>query len=431
MFGRKRFGDFYDDDLFLGNLKELQKKEEAKANADEAESSDEIRMEHADRPEEAHLVKGTGKTPTRKPLANPEAMPKKAPEKKKAEKKKSASVADSPKKALFPLLPVQQVKEKKAPPKPLTAEEKEKLVKASLDGMYDVYANPDLAPEKKIDPIELGRYAVLFLCIFGFLTAGIFVFGKIYSYHRTYVINTRLQELVLSTDRFQDEYLKKSAPCVNSLTPQDILNGKKEETTGGETYTDAQQNLVNKLHQLKQINADTAGWITIEGTVVNYPVVWSEIKNYYLKHDFYGKTLSSGTLFIDERNSPVISENRNTVIYGHNMSDGSMFASLHDFSGANLFHRATIELATEDGIYVYKPFSAHESNAYDNYFETDFADDEAFLTFCDQINALSLYQTDTKFDKDSRILTLSTCKNEGGSRDRRFAVHAILVKVIR
>ena len=75
MFGRKRFSDFYDDDLFLGNLKELQKKEEAKANADEAESSDEIRMEHADRPEEAHLVKGSGKTPTRKPLANPEAMP--------------------------------------------------------------------------------------------------------------------------------------------------------------------------------------------------------------------------------------------------------------------------------------------------------------------------------------------------------------------
>ena len=160
-------------------------------------------------------------------------------------------------------------------------------------------------------------------------------------------------------------------------------------------------------------------------------MVWSEDSDFYLRHDFYGKTLASGTLFIDERNSPVISENRNTVIYGHNMGDGSMFASLHDFTSANLFHRATIEIATEDGIYVYKPFSAHESDAYDNYFETDFESDEEFLAFCDQMQFLSPYQTDTKFDKNSKLLTLSTCKNQGGSRDRRYAVHAILVKVIR
>ena len=89
------------------------------------------------------------------------------------------------------------------------------------------------------------------------------------------------------------------------------------------------------------------------------------------------------------------------------------------------------EIATEDGIYVYKPFSAHESNAYDNYFETDFASDEEFLTFCEQMAFLSLYQSDVSFDEDTRLLTLSTCKNESGSRDRRFAVHAVLVKIIR
>ncbi len=431
MFGRKKFGDFYDDDLFLGHLQEQQKKED-KVTGDEDSDSEEIKMEHADRP---RLIKEAGAAPARRPLANPESMPKKRPKKKTAEKKKPVSNENRPeKKGIFPfnVLPVKKVEEeKKAPPKPLTKEEKEKQIRDSLDGMYGVYRDPDLAPEKRVAPTELLRYAVLFLCIFGFFAAGIFVFGKIYSYHRTYVINTRLQELIKSVDRFQGEYLKKNTACINSLTPQDILNGKKEETTGGETYTEEQQNLVNKLHQLKQINQDTAGWITIDGTVVNYPVVWSEIKNYYLKHDFYGKTLASGTIYIDERNSPRIAENRNTVIYGHNMSDGSMFASLHDFSSATLFHGATIEIATEDGIYVYKPFSAHESDAYDNYFETDFANDEEFLTFCEQMAFLSLYQSDVTFDKDTRLLTLSTCKNEGGSRDRRFAVHAVLVKVIR
>jgi len=431
MFGRKKLDEFYDDDSFLGRLKAAQDEDEEATDTETDSSPDEIKMEHAEEPE---LVKAKGKTPSRRPLANPEAMPKRAP-KKKSEKKKPSVDEKKPdlKKILqFTVLPVKkEEEEKKAPPKPLTKEEKEKQIKDSLDGMYDVYKDPEHAPEKKIATGDLVRYAVLFACIFGFFTAGIFVFGKIYSYHRTYVINTRLQELIASTDRFQDEYLKKNAACVNSLTPQDILNGKKEETTGGETYTEKQQNLVNKIHQLKQINPDTAGWITVSGTVVNYPVVWSEAKNFYLKRDFYGKSLSSGTLYIDERNSPTVADNRNTVIYGHNMSDGSMFASLHDFSSATLFHSAVIEIATADGIYVYKPFSAHESDAYDNYFETDFASDEEFLTFCEQMSFLSLYQTDTTFDKNSRILTLSTCKNENGSRDRRFAVHAILIKVIR
>ncbi|MBQ3074744.1 MAG: class B sortase [Clostridia bacterium] len=428
MFGKRKFKDFYDDDLFLGRLDEMLEKDK-KEQADEELTSDEIQMEHAESPAEQNLIKVKGDAPKRRPLANPEAMPKNVP-KKPHEKKKPAPEEKKKEKALIPILPVKAVKEKK-PSRPLTKEEKEKLIKASLDGMYDVYQDPEHAPEKQVSPAELWRYAILFLCIFGFLTAGIFVFGKIFSYYRTYVVNTRLQELVSSADRFQEEYLKKNMGCVNSLTPQDILNGKKEETTGGDTYSEEQQNLVNKIHQLKKINPDTAGWITVKGTVVNYPVVWSEVPNFYLKRDFYGKSLASGTLFIDERNSPVISENRNTVIYGHNMSDGSMFASLHDFSSATLFHGTTIEIATENGIYVYKPFSAHESDAYDNYFETDFATDEDFLTFCEQMAFLSLYQTDVEFDKDTPILTLSTCKNEGGSRDRRFAVHAILVKVIR
>ena len=431
MFGKKRLGSFYDDDSFLDHLKEEQTKEE-KLNGAEDSDSEEIKMEHAEKPS---LIKEQSTAPNRRPLANPESMPKKQAKKKTSEKKKPASNENRPdKKGIFPftIIPVKKVEEeKKAPPKPLTKEEKEKQIRDSLDGMYDVYKDPELSPEKQVAPADFLRYAVLFICIFGFFTAGIFVFGKIYSYHRTYVINTRLQELVNSVDRFQGEYLKKDLACVNSLTPQDILNGKKEETTGGETYTKEQQNLVNKLYQLKQINQDTAGWITIDGTVVNYPVVWSETKNFYLKRDFYGKSLASGTIYIDERNSPNIAENRNTVIYGHNMSDGSMFASLHDFTSATLFHGATIEIATEDGIYVYKPFSAHESNAYDNYFETDFASDEEFLTFCEQMAFLSLYQSDVSFDEDTRLLTLSTCKNESGSRDRRFAVHAVLVKIIR
>ena len=412
-------------------LRKFLKKDEEDEFAD-FDSSEEPRLEHSDHLDQANIVKGDGSAPKRIPLANLESMPKPTPKKIAVAKEKPADKkADKKEKAPPAVLPFKQIVEKITPAKPLTKEEKEKVVKSSLDGMFDVYQNPEHAPEKKLAAGELWRYAVLFLCIFGFLGAGIFVFNKIYSYHRTYVVNTELQELVSSDDYFQDEYLKKMTSCVTTLTPQEILNGKKPEITGGQTYTESQQKLVNKLHQLKSINPDTAGWITVAGTVVNYPVVWTDVSNYYLKHNFYGESLSSGTIYIDERNSPTVAENLNTVIYGHNMSDGSMFASLHDFSSATVFYNATIQLATPDGIYIYKPFSAHESDAYDNYFETDFATTEEFLAFCEQMQFISLHQTETEFDEDTRLLTLSTCKNENGSRDRRFAVHAVLVKVIR
>ncbi len=310
--------------------------------------------------------------------------------------------------------------------------DKEEEIKKSLDGMYGVFEDPNKRAKKTLTKRNMVRYAVLFLCIFGFFTAGAFVFGKLYEYYRSYVVYSGLQELVEEKDFFHEEYLPKSASSVITLTPQDILSGKKEtDSNSSGTFTEDQQNLVGKIGQLQKINPDTAGWITIGGTVVNYPLVWSETKNYYLRRDFYGKVLSSGTIYIDERNSPNIAENRNTVIYGHNMKDGSMFASIHDFANASVFYGATIEIATAEGIFVYKPFSAHESDAYDNYFETDFVSDDDFINFCEQMAFISIFQADCEFDKNSQIITLSTCINDERSKDGRFAVHAILVKVIR
>ncbi len=305
-------------------------------------------------------------------------------------------------------------------------------IKASLEGMYGVYSDPEKNKKKTLGAFDYVRYGILFVCIFGFLTASFFVFRKLYDYYRAYVVYSGLQEMVSEKDRFADEYLKKALVSVETLTPADILAGKTHsDSAGNSTFTSEQETLVGKIAQLKKINADTAGWIKIEGTVVNYPIVWSSKRNYYLHRDFYGKTLSGGAIFIDPRNSSNIPQNRNTVIYGHNMSDGSMFASVHDFASASVFYSATIEIATSDGIYIYEPFSVHESNAFDNYFETDFVSDVDFINFCEQMAFISLYETEHTFNKNSQIITLSTCDNNEHSTDRRFAVHAVLSKVIR
>ncbi len=302
----------------------------------------------------------------------------------------------------------------------------------SLDGMYDVYKDPVQGHKKPTKAADILRYAFLFLCIFGFLFAGWFVFRKGYDYYRSYVINTQLQEFVTEKDRFQEEYSKKTPASISTQTPQDILNGVENisENLSG-VFTEEQALLVSKIGQLKKINPDTVGWITIDGTAVNYPMVWSEVKNYYLRRDFYGAVRSGGTIYMDERNSPDITKNKNTVIYGHNMVDGSMFAALHAFDSSSIFYGATIEITTEEGVFVYKPFSVHKSDAFDNYFETDFVSDEDFVNFCEQMAFISIFQTEHTFTKDSQIITLSTCGDSEAATNERFAVHAVLVQVIR
>lgn len=301
----------------------------------------------------------------------------------------------------------------------------------SLYGMHGV-RQADIGKAQAFSALDWLRYGILFLCIFGFLFAGYFVFSKLYDYYRAWEINSGLLEMVSTPDFFAEEYLKKASVGVPSLTPQDIMNGKTLQDSNYQSgFTEEEENLVSKILQLKKINPDTVGWITIEGTVVNYPVVHSNIKNYYLHRDFYKRVLSGGTIYTDERNSADITQNRNTVIYGHNMNDGSMFASLHDFSNSSLFYNATIRIATESGIFIYKPFSVHASNAYDNYFETDFENDSDFVQFCNDMQFMSLYETEYTFNENSQILTLSTCGDDDNSSEDRFAVHAVLVQVIR
>ncbi len=308
--------------------------------------------------------------------------------------------------------------------------EKENAVQKSLDGMFGIYKDRTKRPQKKLSRGDILRYAVLFVCIFGFFLTGYFVFRKLYDYYRSYVIYTGLQEMVEEADRFAADYMKKSPANAVSLTPLEAFDGKEESQNSG-AFSEEQESLVRKISQLKKINPDTVGWISIDGTVVNYPVVRSDRKDYYLRRDFYGKVLSGGSIYVDNRNSAKLTENRNTVIYGHNMADGSMFASIHDFTSASVFYNARIEITTEEGVFIYTPFSVHESHEYDNYFETNFVSDEDYVNFCEQIAFLSIFETTFLPNKDTQIITLSTCMDNESATEQRFAVHAYLSEVIR
>ena len=78
---------------------------------------------------------------------------------------------------------------------------------------------------------------------------------------------------------------------------------------------------------LQQINQEIVGWITMDDTQINYPIVQAKDNDYYLFRNYKGEDMRAGSIFMDYRND-VKSQNRNTILYGHRMKDGSMFGSL-------------------------------------------------------------------------------------------------------
>ncbi len=183
-----------------------------------------------------------------------------------------------------------------------------------------------------------------------------------------------------------------------------------------------------KFAKLKQTNPDVIGWITVPDTQIDYPVVKTSDNDYYLDHSITGAYLNSGTIFVDYRNERDWTD-KNTVIYGHNMASGAMFAHLAKFKSSS-FLRAHpyIYIQTENGIYVYKVFSVYETNKYNPYIRIHFGSDNDFLEWAKSMKSSSLKSVSYSFKSDDRVITMSTCTNGFGD-DGRLAVHAVLTEI--
>ena len=183
-----------------------------------------------------------------------------------------------------------------------------------------------------------------------------------------------------------------------------------------------------KLSSLAQKNPDLYGWITVDGTNINYPIVQGDDNSYYLNHAYTGDYLPIGAIFVDYRNNTSITKNYNTVIYGHNITSGTMFHDIEKFYNDEYFNDKYIVIYTMDGIYYYEPFSIYKARYDYQYFRTAFTSADDFIAFADEMRDNSQKEKDIEFTKNDRILTLSTCTNVINSE--RYALHARLVKTI-
>ena len=174
---------------------------------------------------------------------------------------------------------------------------------------------------------------------------------------------------------------------------------------------------------LSKINPETVGWLIIEDTGINYPVVQGADNEFYLKHQFDGRYNSSGCLFLDVKNDASFQE-FNQIIYGHYMNNQSMFSDLVKYKDQEFFdaHPAGW-LVTPSAAYRLQFFSGYVSDVLGDAWDTEFsaADYPQWLRKCQE---QSIFTADTVPDAEDRVLTLSTCSYE--FPNARFVLHAVL-----
>ena len=205
-----------------------------------------------------------------------------------------------------------------------------------------------------------------------------------------------------------------------------IKNGAGEVTTHSDHSAELAK-MRASLESLRNINPDIYAWIKVPGTNINYPVAKTDNNEYYLDHAYTGDNLVNGSIYADFRCVLPITENYNTVLYGHNVTSGSMFNHVTHFFKPEVFENTNIYIYTFDGIYVFKPFSIHEA-AYDSGYVDMGFDAEEFVAFATELAEMSDIKTDVTFTPGDRLITLSTCTN--GISTQRYALHGVLIETI-
>ncbi len=287
----------------------------------------------------------------------------------------------------------------------------------------------DMCPKAKKDTSDMVRNIALFICMAVFCYSAYMLAERFYYYIEGEKEYGEIAEIFESDNRFVLQYLDQSVPNVSSNTVLDSLGGA-EAPVIDETkvvLTDEQKLLYAKFEQLKAINKDIFGWIKIDGTKINYPVLRGTDNDHYLKFNYIGDYNPGGSIFMDYTNNKKLSKNRHTVIYGHNMRDGSMLAQLHNYDNEKLFKDGIVKIMTDEGTFTYKMFSVHVPHENVYYFRTQFTDDNDYYEFILGLQNSSKYKTDIVLKPTDRILTLSTCVNATVSSDYRFVVHAVLI----
>lgn len=240
-------------------------------------------------------------------------------------------------------------------------------------------------------------------------------------------------EIVTNDEENKDEDINTQEPDIPSDPSDNDENNENNNQSSNNNYSNDYWDYINvpylnvDFNTLKKINPDVVGWLKVENTNVNYPIVQANDNAYYLTHDFKRNKNSAGWIFLDYRND-LNNLRKNSIIYGHNMLNKTMFGSIPDNVLSNSWlsnpNNHLIKLSTPNSNMIWKIFSVYTIEPESYYIKTLFNNIE-YQQFIDTIKARSIYDFNEELTINDKILTLSTCDNTG---KKRVVIHAKLIK---
>lgn len=162
------------------------------------------------------------------------------------------------------------------------------------------------------------------------------------------------------------------------------------------------------FEKLKQENDDIVGWIYCKDTPINYPIVQSNDNDYYLRRLITGEYNTAGSLFMDYRNDPDIEDN-NTIIYGHNMKNATMFGTLQKYRNQEYYdnHKVMYYFTSEKN-YIVKLFAGFTGNVESSIYKLNGINQSNI----DELYRKSNFKSNVEVTENDKIITLSTCAYE-------------------
>ena len=239
--------------------------------------------------------------------------------------------------------------------------------------------------------------------------------------------------IFLST-RWYVQKLKINELTTSILEATKILENEQTEEIDTTAYTPTDNDKYSNISflsidftELLQKNSDTVAWIKVNNTNVNYSVVQSDDNEYYLKHDFNKNSNFGGWVYGDYRDDFTYFGN-NTILYGHNLINRTMFGSLIWCQKESWYtneENLYIKISTPASNTIWKIFSIYQIKPEVYYLKTYFETTEEHQEFLDTLKNRSIYNFNEELTTNDKILTLSTCSDDG---TKRAVIHAKMVK---
>ena len=277
------------------------------------------------------------------------------------------------------------------------------------------YRRNNLFKQININFIKVSLGAVILVIIF---MIGI-------NYYKNYVD----EQHYLGIENNLKEIIKVNQKKTEEEKPLDVIEpGDEDLTTTTTTTTTVYDIQYEKVFStLQEINKDTVGWLTVNNTRIDYPVVQAKDNDYYLRRDYYQNKNRHGWIFMDYRNNPD-ELNENTIIYGHNLANQTMFGTLRYALNSYWYKKSAnqiITFNTPNENMKFQIFSIYTIPTTNDYLDITFPTTDAYQTYIDLVKGRSIYDFNIEVTTGDKILTLSTCAN---GNDKRLVIHAKLIK---